>query len=317
MSYFKFSIMWKSWPALLLLFVFNCSDPKKDVESTQEATAPSSDQLDGSFQDVRSGMVTTDMVSIEYFIQGEGEVIVLLSGRGLDVGYLEPLATQLAESGFQTIRINRRGAGKSTGPFENLTYHTHATDIKNVLQSLNIAKANILGQALGGRIARVFGADYPDMTNSLILVPAAGKVGGTAEENRATSKMFQPNATHEEIMEGMRYMVGDPADSERVWELIEASKVTNPDALRSEVETTAPEADWWAPEGTVPYLVLQGMLDRSAPPQNAELLKQELGSRVTLVELPDLGHLSAAEDPVQLAAAIVPYLKSLNDSKSN
>jgi len=107
-------------------------------------------------------------------------------------------------------------------------------------------------------------------------------------------------------------LVGDPADSERVWELIEASKVTNPNALRSEVETTAPEADWWAPEGTVPYLVLQGMLDKSAPPQNAELLKQELGSRVTIVELPDLGHLAAAEDPAQVAAAIVSYSFSNN-----
>lgn len=88
-------------------------------------------------------------------------------------------------------------------------------------------------------------------------------------------------------------------------------------SCRSEVETTAPEADWWAPEGTVPYLVLQGMLDKSAPPQNAALLKQELGDRATVVELPDLGHLAAAEDPVQVAAAIVAWFNSRKDPMIN
>jgi hypothetical protein len=47
-----------------------------------------------------------------------------------------------------------------------------------------------------------------------------------------------------------------------------------------------PLNDWWAPPGEMTYLVLQGANDRIAPPENGELLTQEMGARVTLVTLP-------------------------------
>lgn len=266
------------------------------------------DEVDNVAHPIRTGVIENGEASIEYFAQGEGEVVVLLSGRGLDVGYLGPLAAALADAGLQTIRINRRGAGKSTGPLENIDYRTHATDVAGVVQALDMMPVSVLGHALGDRIVRVFGANYPGLTRSVILIPASGKVQGDPEEARATSKMFRPDATDAEIREGMKYMVGDPADSERVWQIIEPSKLTNPAALKSEATMEMPIIDWWAPPGNTSYLVIHGMRDRSAPPENAQLLQQDLGQRMTLVELSDAGHLVLVESPTEVAG--FPHRKS-------
>lgn len=266
-------------------------------------------QMDAKASGVVTDVVEVDGARIEYFSQGRGEAIVMLSGRGLNVGYLEPLAAELAKAGYRAIRINRRGAGKSTGQLTDITYHTHAKDVSGVVLALGLKRVDILGQALGGRIARTFAADYPSVTRSVILVPGAGLIEAAPDEAKAMKAMFNPEATQAEIMTGMSYMVGDPEDRERVWKIVQPSSITDPATLKSESTTTAPLADWWAPQGPMPYLVIQGLKDRSAPPENSRKLKQELGARATLVELPDAGHLAPVEYPNEVSAAIVTFLK--------
>jgi pimeloyl-ACP methyl ester carboxylesterase len=260
---------------------------------------------------VEAGEVKVGDASVEYFSQGKGPVVVLLSGRALDVGYLEPLALALAQSGYRAVRINRRGAGKSAGPFANVTYHTHAADAAGVIRSLHVQRATVLGHAVGNRIARTIDSDYPELVTSVVLLGAGGKVDAEPETDKATSKLFKPNATDEEISEGMKYMVGDPANSEAVWQVIKPSRYTNPDAIKSEASITTLLAEWWAPPGKTPYLAVQGLRDMSAPPANARLLKEDLGERMTLIELPEAGHLALVENPDEVAAAVVSFLNQL------
>ncbi len=296
---------------VLIIFSFlaivSCGKDKKNIKSENIISVS---ETVNNLEITTEVLQLDDNLSIEYFSQGNGEVIVLFSGRGLTVGYLEPLATKLAESGYRTIRINRRGAGKSIGLYEGIDYHTHAADAKKVLEKLNIKSASIMGHALGGRIARVFASDFPTIASNVILIPASGKVAGDPEEAKITGKMFTPNATHEEIMAGMQFMVGNPTNSERVWEVIASSKLTNPEALKSEATLYNPIEEWWAPNGDTPYLVVQGLKDKNAPPENATLLKKDLGDRMTLVELPEAGHLSTVEFPTEVAEAITNYLKN-------
>ncbi len=307
---------------LLILFVLLCvgcgdtpvkitgtglnNDPEVSIGAEpgdQDAAAKSPDHP------VIEGIAPANGALIEYFDQGQGDAFVLLSGRGLDVGYLAPLAKSLSEAGFRAIRINRRGAGNSKGDLSDITYHTHAADIKGVLDHLGISRAHILGHAVGNRIARIFDADFPQATQSVVLMPASGKVGSSEEEKEATSKMFKPGATEDEIMNGMRYMVGDPANSQRVWEILKYSSLTDPATMKSEVSTTAPVEEWWAPGGHTPYLVLHGTEDKSAPIENAHLLQKDLGERMTLVALDGLGHLAPVEDPDRVTKAILEYFK--------
>jgi len=56
------------------------------------------------------------------------------------------------------------------------------------------------------------------------------------------------------------------------------------------------------------YLVLQGTNDQIALPENGELLKKELGERVTLVSFAGAGHLFIVTEPEKVAPVVVSFL---------
>jgi pimeloyl-ACP methyl ester carboxylesterase len=47
--------------------------------------------------------------------------------------------------------------------------------------------------------------------------------------------------------------------------------------------------------------------DEAAPVENGYLLKEELGDRVTIVDIPDAGHIQPLEAPGQVAEAIIAF----------
>src|SRR5271169_7052227 len=60
---------------------------------------------------VEEGVVKLADSNIEYFSQGKGEPIVLLPFGSLTVEYLKGLSQDLADAGYQVVRINFRGSG--------------------------------------------------------------------------------------------------------------------------------------------------------------------------------------------------------------
>ncbi len=60
-------------------------------------------------------------------------------------------------------------------------------------------------------------------------------------------------------------------------------------------------------------LVIQGLADVMAPPENGRSLKTDYPDRVTLVELDGLGHLMTRERPDLVADAIVAFARKLVD----
>ena len=80
------------------------------------------------------------------------------------------------EKGYGAPLILLHGNGESSGYFVNqidrnkpFTLETFADDLKNLLDSLNIEKANILGFSDGGNIAVIFALKYPERVASLVL----------------------------------------------------------------------------------------------------------------------------------------------------
>ena len=71
---------------------------------------------------------------------------------------------------FRVIFYDRRGAGKSETPEEGYSLEEYAEDLHSLLLQLNVAHAHILGSSAGGPIAIQFALDYPEMTESLILI---------------------------------------------------------------------------------------------------------------------------------------------------
>jgi pimeloyl-ACP methyl ester carboxylesterase len=258
---------------------------------------------------VDSGMVKLADSNIEYFSQGQGEAVVLLPGGSLTVSYMEGLAQALAEAGYRAVRINPRGAGRSTGSGNSVTLRTLAADVAGVIEALKLQPANVAGHAFGNRVARMLAADRPELVRSVILLAAGGKVAPKPPAERALQTIFNPKSSNAEVLVAMKYMVGNAADVGMVWKILKPARAPRAAGIERTAAESTPLKDWWAPPGKAKYLVLQGTEDQAAPPENGELLKQELGTRVTLVPFPGAGHLMLVTEPKKAAAAIVSFLR--------
>ena len=261
---------------------------------------------------VKEGIVTLADSKIQYFSRGKGETIVLLPGGTLTVGYLDGLAEELAKAGYRVVGINFRGSGKSTGSSKDVTLHTNADDVAGVVKALKVGPVHMVGNDFGNRVARMFAASYPELTRSVVLLSAGGKIQPKPPAERALMIIFNPKSTDAEVLAAMPYFVSNPADAARLWAVFKPSR----DLGAASIEHTAAEATplevWWAPPGKTKYLILQGAEDQIAPPENGVELKKELGVRATLVNVPRAAHLLPLEQPETTASHMITFFRELN-----
>ena len=72
--------------------------------------------------------------------------------------------------GSAGVFYDRRACGESDAPADGYDMFNCARDLRELLIHLGIASAHILGSSAGGPIALQFGLDYPEMTDSLLLI---------------------------------------------------------------------------------------------------------------------------------------------------
>ncbi len=68
-----------------------------------------------------------------------------------------------------------------------------------------------------------------------------------------------------------------------------------------------PLDDFWT-AGRAPVLIVQGLADVAAPPENGRDLKRLIGDRAVLVELDGVGHSVPIEAPDEVARVLVAEL---------
>ena len=265
-------------------------------------------------QTVESGIAKLPDANIEYFSRGTGEPIVLLPGGTLTVGYLDGLADSLAKAGYRVVGINFRGSGKSTGTMTGVTLDDFAEDVAGVIKELGLGPVHVAGNDFGNRVARMLAASHPELTRSVILLAAGGKIQPQPAAAKALGVVFNPASTDAEILAAMPYFVSNPSESERIWSIFKPSRAPGAAAVEAEAATSTPLSAWWAPPGETKYLILQGAEDQIAPPQNGVELQSELGDRATLVTVPGAAHFLPLEQPDIAASHIVDFIRKVNGS---
>lgn len=105
---------------------------------------------------------------------GEGRPIVLIHGWPLSDEMFEYQYNDLIKNNFRVIGITLRGFGKSDKPYGLYDYDVHASDIKRVLDILEINDAVLLGFSMGGAIAVRYVSVYKGAhVSKLVLAGAA------------------------------------------------------------------------------------------------------------------------------------------------
>ncbi|MBE0538832.1 MAG: alpha/beta hydrolase [Ignavibacterium sp.] len=108
---------------------------------------------------------------------GEGRPIVLIHGWPLSDEMYEYQYNDLINKNFRAIGITLRGFGKSDKPYGTYNYDVHASDIKKVLDTLEIDDAVLVGFSMGGAIVIRYVAAYEGAhVSKLVLVSAAAPI---------------------------------------------------------------------------------------------------------------------------------------------
>lgn len=255
---------------------------------------------------MQTRMITTGAACLECTLHGSGETLVMLANAGCSTGYFDPLARRLAQVGWQVVAIDMRGVGRSTGPLAGVSLHDLAADVATVIEVLGAQPAHVLGHAFGNRIARCLAADRPELVRSLILLAAGGLIGPPTPLGSAFRSAGEAQRTGPECVAlGARWL--SPASDPSVLQTV----VCWPQVHIAQIATSrlSPLADWWT-GGSAPMLVVQGLDDTAAPPGNGYALRDAVGARAQVVDIPEAGHFLPLEQPDQVFAAVRQFVAS-------
>ncbi len=116
--------------------------------------------------------ILTNGIRLHYVAQGEGPLIVLLHGFPEFWYSWRYQIPYLAEHGYTVIAPDLRGYNETDKPRKGYDIPTLLHDIEGLVKGLGQQKACIVGHDWGGVLAWEFAMNYPEMTESLIVMNA-------------------------------------------------------------------------------------------------------------------------------------------------
>jgi pimeloyl-ACP methyl ester carboxylesterase len=113
---------------------------------------------------------------VHYATSGKGGTVLLLHGsdRRDDWHVWEPMLP-LAD-GYSLVMPDLLGYGRSSAPAETPDHSAQAHAMKDLLEKLSVAKADVVGAGWGGEVALELALTWPQVVRSLVLV--ASTYGG-------------------------------------------------------------------------------------------------------------------------------------------
>jgi pimeloyl-ACP methyl ester carboxylesterase len=203
-----------------------------------------------------------------------------------------------------------------------------ADDVGLVIEQLAAGPAVLIGHAFGQRVARTLATMRSDLVRGIVMLAAGGKVPVPQSALEALSDCFDLALSNDVRIENIRRAFFAPGNNPAVWR-----SGWYPDVARMQratttgLDTAGPKAtpkragrvasvDTWWGGGSAPLLVIQGLQDTVALPENGRLLKAEFGDRVQLIEVEGAGHALLPEQPEIVAANVLAFLRAVHPSES-
>ncbi|MFI2811849.1 alpha/beta fold hydrolase [Microbulbifer sp. JSM ZJ756] len=269
----------------------------------QLANAQVAGSADGNWQ---RSVVDLGRAKLEIFQQGSGRPVLMHPSLGRPAQDFMQVGESVAAAGYRVVLVNPRGIGGSTGPMDNVNLQVLARDLWAVADSLQLDRVFIVGQNFGNRVSRAASWLQPQRVTGLVLMAAGGEI----EPDRAVweefQKVFDPDLPQEQHLQAVADSFFSPGNDPSLWK----------DGWHGETAQKQMEAARQTDfepiylGGTAPGLVIQGLDDRIAPPQNAwNLVQRRPDTR--LVAYPNMGHAMLPEQPQALANALIDFLDSV------
>jgi non-heme chloroperoxidase len=151
-------------------------------------------------------LTTTDQQVLHYEDHGSGRPVVLIHGWPLSGRSWENQLAPLVEAGHRVITYDRRGFGSSSQPWNGYDYDTFAGDLNQLLTTLDVRDATLVGFSMGGgEVARYIGHYGTERVHSAVFVAAVPPYLHKSDDNPdgglddATIEQFQQGVLGDRI----------------------------------------------------------------------------------------------------------------------
>ncbi|WP_314220977.1 alpha/beta fold hydrolase [Streptomyces zaehneri] len=259
---------------------------------------------------------------------GEGPALVLVHGIGDSSQTWAELIPDLART-HTVIAPDLLGHGASDKPRADYSVAAYANGLRDLLSTLGIESATLVGHSLGGGVAMQFAYQFPERTERLILVSA----GGVGREVNPALRLVSLPGAHLALsalrLPGARFQVGLAValmklldtdlgqDAPDLLHLVDA--LPDETARNAFIRTLRAVVDWRGQVVTMldrcyltagmPTMLLWGDRDSVVPVRHAYGAHEAMpGSRLEIFE--GAGHFPFHSDPARFRALVEEFTRT-------
>lgn len=247
------------------------------------------------------------------------QTILFIHGWPLNHHMWEYEVERLQDLGFRCVAIDLRGYGQSDRPTTGYDYDTMASDVKGVIDALQLSEIILVGHSMGGAIATHYVSKFnAHGISKLVLlgaaVPAWVKTndwdhGYTKEQVNdfiAQSVNDRPKFIHS-VRNLFFYQYATPETG--VWFTDLCQKAAGWSTAKSLVALRDEQLFNDLPNIQIPTLILHGTHDQVCPFEFAEYMHQHI-TNSKLTPLTESGHAAFFEEKDKVSKAIAEFAKS-------
>ena len=283
----------------------------------------SAEDLSPRWAPLPSQFVLIDGVKAHFRDEGprdDPEPLILLHGTSSSLHTWDGW-TQALKANHRVIRVDLPGFGL-TGPTVDGDYRmqVYSHFVASLMDALQVKRAVLVGNSLGGFVAWKTAVDYPKRVSKLVLVDAAGysttatsvPLGFKIAQIPMLSGLMGHVLPRSVIESSLRNVYADPSKInaelvDRYYEL--ALRAGNRQALAARFSQNKPgEFETQIKDIKQPTLIIWGGQDRLIPPDNAKRFHRDI-AKSRLVMFDKLGHVGHEEDPASTVAAAHDFLE--------
>ena len=238
----------------------------------------------------------------------EALAVVMVPSLGRGAPDFDRLGAAIASRGYTAASFDQRGVRDSAGPLDGLDLADLASDAMAVARAVHEGRVVAVGHGFGNGIARRMAALYQAEVAGVVAINAGGKIHDPDPRVYAEfDKVFERGVNEEKRLAAISFsfFAGGPVPQDWTdgwW----------PEHYRPFVaaQDSTPKEAWWT-AGDAPILVIQGLRDRVAPPENGYDIQALAGPRATVLDLPNASHAILPEEPEAVERAVLGFLKGL------
>ena len=249
-----------------------------------------------------TGFVETDGEQLYYEICGDGPPVVLCHGMGGNHAVWYQQVTALARDRL-VVSWDHRGFGRSSDHGSRSGPAVASADLLALLDHLEITRADLVGQSMGGWTVLGLALEEPVRVGRLVLADSLGGIGVPETGGRGITAPPSELGAHPAL--GASFCKREP-ERAHLYQML--GTMGSPDILRIGARLLASTHSTAEVRGlALPVLFIVGSEDPLFPPPAVHAAAALLPD-ARVVEIPGTGHSPYFEDPASWNAAVLSFL---------